>query len=522
MSESEQERRAAPEQELRLLDPKPSTLPRRDEAPTRIMRWMPLGAAVALATVAALAALITTFGGGASALVPVAPARMGELVVSVVETGTLEAARAASYSSRIQGNKAKIIALAPEGKLVEKGDLLILFDATPFEEEIRKSRAQLAQADADLALAAQDEKIQQIRNAEETHAAEEKVAQSRLSLEDLEKGSGRLREVEAAAEVRHAEREVQEAEANYADLEPLLAAGFITRLELERARQQVERAGESLDLARMRHAALDEYGRPLELSRARSEALTSRETLRQTGATARHRLEQRRAAISAARSRIDEAAANLALAQQQLALTEVRTDVPGIVVYRKLFRGSERRKPQVGDQVWANQPLLILPDVSKMLVETQVRETDLHKLMEGQTVRIGVDAFPELRLTGRVKLIGTLAQARQRRRGSKFFNVTVEVNESDPRLRPGMTARVTIEASRHTSVLSVPVDAIFEITDEPHVYVRQGREFEARRVQLGESNEDFIIIRNGLEPGEQVALRDPALPPSDFSRPPDA
>ncbi len=287
-------------------------------------------------------------------------------------------------------------------------------------------------------------------------------------------------------------------------------------------RQEMRMSPASLDLARMRHAALDEYGRPLELSRARSEALTSRETLRQTEATSRHRLEQRRAAIAAAKSRIEEAAANLALAQQQLALTEVRADVPGIVVYRELLRGSERRKPQVGDQVWANQPLLILPDVSTMLVETRVRETDLHKLAEGQEVRIGVDAFPELHLTGRVKLIGTLAQSRASRRGSKFFNVTVEINESDPRLRPGMTARATTETSRYASVLSVPIDAIFEIANEPHVYVRRGRAFEARPVRLGASNEDFIIIEDGLEAGDEVALRDPALPPSDFSQPPGA
>ena len=82
-------------------------------------------------------------------------------------------------------------------------------------------------------------------------------------------------------------------------------------------------------------------------------------------------MEQKRAAIAAAESRIQEAASKLALAQQQLARTEVRADVPGIVVYRDVFFGSEQRKPQVGDQVWANQPLLILPDISKMVVETQ-------------------------------------------------------------------------------------------------------------------------------------------------------
>ena len=104
-------------------------------------------------------------------------------------------------------------------------------------------------------------------------------------------------------------------------------------------------------------------------------------------------------------SRIQEAASKLALAQQQLARTEVRADVSGIVVYRDVFFGSEQRKPQVGDQVWANQPLLILPDISKMVVETRVRETDIHKVEKNQNVGVRIQAYPDLRLTGKVTLV---------------------------------------------------------------------------------------------------------------------
>ena len=110
---------------------------------------------------------------------------------------------------------------------------------------------------------------------------------------------------------------------------------------------------------------------PSRCRRPRPTRPSTRESARQLEAAAAYRLEQKRSAIAAAESRIAEANAKLALAQQQLARTEVRADVPGIVVYKDVFFGSEQRKPQVGDQVWANQPLLILPDISKMVVETQ-------------------------------------------------------------------------------------------------------------------------------------------------------
>ena len=164
-----------------------------------------------------------------------------------------------------------------------------------------------------------------------------------------------------------------------------------------------------------------DFGRPLELSQARAEAALTRESARQLEASAAYRLEQKRAAIASAESRIQEATSKLALAQQQLARTEVRADVPGIVVYRDVFFGSEQRKPQVGDQVWANQPLLILPDISKMVVETKVRETDIHKIEKNQKVSVRVQAYPDLKLTGKVALVGTLAQEEKERRGRQVL-----------------------------------------------------------------------------------------------------
>ena len=77
------------------------------------------------------------------------------------------------------------------------------------------------------------------------------------------------------------------------DLQPLLAEGFITRTELERAEQQRDQAAEELILARRRRDALMNFGRPLELSQARSEAQASQETLRQLESANSYRLAQK-------------------------------------------------------------------------------------------------------------------------------------------------------------------------------------------------------------------------------------
>jgi HlyD family secretion protein len=442
--------------------------------------------------------------------------REGPFVVTIVESGTLQALRSVTYASTIQSNQAKIVALCPEGKLVQKGDLLVLFDSAPFEEEIRRNQAALGQAEADLEKARQDVKLQTIQNQEELASARQKVERSGLELKDVSEGKGKLKEEEVVAAVANAERELEKAKSAHEDLKPLLAEGFITKVELERAEQQVAKAAEELSLAKRRRDSLLNYGRPLELSQARSDALLTKESLRQLESASFSRVEQKKAAVASAESRIQEAAAKLALAQAQLARTEVRADVPGIVVYRNVFFGSEQRKPQVGDQVWANQPLLILPDISKMVVETAVRETDIHKVEQNQKVSVRVEAYPALKLTGKVTLVGTLAQEAKDRRGAKFFGVTVEVNESDARLRPGMTAAVEIQVEERASALYVPLEAVFE-KDGRHVcYVASGRRAREREVALGPSNQDHVVVERGLQRGERVCLRDPGAPPSDF------
>jgi HlyD family secretion protein len=173
----------------------------------------------------------------------------------------------------------------------------------------------------------------------------------------------------------------------------------------------------------------------------------------------------------------------------------------------------------VGDQVWANQPLLILPDISRMVVETRVRETDIHKVERNQDVSVRVDAYPDLRLTGTVTLVGTLAREEKERRGAKFFGVTIQIHESEPRLRPGMTARVEIEVEERASVVFVPLEAVFE-RDARHVVYPAGRRPRPREVVLGPSNADFVVVEKGLAPGERVLLREPGTAMPDFSAQP--
>jgi HlyD family secretion protein len=440
----------------------------------------------------------------------VAAAQKGPFEVKIVEVGTLQALRSVTYSSSIPGSQAKILEIVPEGTQVAVGDLLVKFDREPFAEELERSRAQLAQAEAELVKAQQELKLLSIAAQEELTESKDKLRLSELELQSVIEGKGKLAEAESAAQLAQAERELQKAESSFEDLKPLLAEGFITKLELDRAQQAVDKAKEDLELLRIKHRTYMEYTRPAEVEATRSAVANSKESVRQTERASSYRISQAEAALKLAESKHAELVSRVETESQNLEQCEIRATVAGLVIYKDVFFGSEKRKVQVGDQVWPNQPLIMLPDLSRMVVETQVRETDIYKVEKNQQVAIAVDAYPELELRGGVDYIGTLAQEDEGLRAGKYFTVTILVDEVDQRLRPGMSARVELLVERLANAVYVPLEAVFERGGKHYCYVMNGGSPSAREVLVGPSNENHIVIGTGVEAGELVLLGDPA------------
>jgi RND family efflux transporter MFP subunit len=439
----------------------------------------------------------------------------GPFEVKIVEVGTLQALRSITYSSTIPGSQAKILELVPEGTHVEVGDVLVKFDSEPFAEELERSQAQLAQAEAELVKAREELKLLRINASEELTESRDKVRLAEIELESVVEGKGKLAEAESAAQLSQAKRELEKAESAYEDLKPLLEEGFITKLELDRARQAVDKAREDLELLTIKHSTYMEYTRPAEIESTRAGLANSKEGLRQTERANSYRLAQAEAALRLAESKYAELVSRVETHTQNLQQCEIRATVSGLVIYKEVFFGSEKRKVQVGDQVWPNQPLIMLPDLSRMTVETQVRETDIYKVEKNQKVLVSVDAYPELELSGEVDYIGTLAQETEARRGGKYFTVTILVADADPRLRPGMSARVELLVDRLEDALYVPLEAVFERGGKHYCYVVRRGSAKAREVLVGPSNDNHVVVEAGLEPGDRVLLGDP----SDDGRP---
>ena len=93
--------------------------------------------------------------------------------------------------------------------------------------------------------------------------------------------------------------------------------------------------------------------------------------------------------------------------------------------------------------------------------------------------------------------------------GIKVFDVTVKVDEKDERIRPGLSATVGMIFERRENVLSVPLSAVLARDGGQAVLVGNGRRIEERKVVLGPSNEDRVIVEEGLREGERVIASPP-------------
>ena len=91
-------------------------------------------------------------------------------------------------------------------------------------------------------------------------------------------------------------------------------------------------------------------------------------------------------------------------------------------------------------------------------------------------------------------------------KGGKHFQLDVNLRGTDARLRPGMTARITIVSERVRDALVVPIAALHYDGADPVCYVFDGAALAPRKVGVGRRGDDLVEIVSGLANGERVSL----------------
>ena len=209
--------------------------------------------------------------------------------------------------------------------------------------------------------------------------------------------------------------------------------------------------------------------------------------------------------------KIRQARIDLEKSYRDLAKMRILAPAPGLVVHKEIWKGGQMAKVKVGDTPWRGQALIELPDLSVMMVETTVSEIDISKVEVGQEVEVKLDAYPEPTFHGEVVDVAILASVEEGISEAKVFELLVRIRESDPLLRPGMSASARIIVDRIPDKMWVPIEAIFNHDGEKVVWEAVGSGFKRCAIVLGGRNDNFVIVESGLDEDAEVALVDPSI-----------
>ena len=188
---------------------------------------------------------------------------------------------------------------------------------------------------------------------------------------------------------------------------------------------------------------------------------------------------------------------------------EITAPSSGMVIYRRDRSGSKRRE---GSSINAfDNVVATLPDMSSMLSKTYVNEIDVSKVTSGQKVEILVDAFPEKSYTGTVISVANIGEQLPNA-DAKVFETLIKFNGSDLILKPSMTTGNKIVTQTVNNVIYIPIECVQTGTDSiSFVYLKNGTR---QIVVTGESNENHVIIEQGLKENVLVFLSTPEKPES--------
>lgn len=267
------------------------------------------------------------------------------------------------------------------------------------------------------------------------------------------------------------------------------------KVRIEAARSAADKAARKADVDASVYASL-EYRKLLE---ERDIANLLHETEIARGALVKRVREAQRRELEAEIRRLES---ELEGARQELASFTIRAPRAGMVIV-----GVDRsgQKLDVNDSVNPGMVIVELANPDTLIVQAEVPEYAATRIAVGQPAEVAIDAAGGTTFAGEVVSVASIVRRQSQYSQAMVRDVTVSLPKAAmERLRPGMSARVTIVVDTAQAALAVPEEALQYRDGRPGVVVRGGG---WRPVVLGQASAGLYIVASGLEGGAEVALR---------------
>lgn len=481
----------------------------------------------------------------------------GDVVVEVVETGTIEPVQNVEVKSRVSGRLARL--LVEEGDRVSPGQLLAIIDPQELRIQLEQSSAQLKGAEsaasrarlsvgltkAEVKTALEQAEARYIRakraldtQPELTRAA---IAQAQSNYEnavrahDLLLGTTQPQErIRLQTEVERAAASYENDKRNYERLVGLLEKGYVSKRQVDDARTQMAVSEATLTRARDEYARLEDR-QQIEAKNAAEQVRLAKAALDQAMANANldKNRQQEFAEAAAALERakedfrriaMDQASAAQAAASAQqlrgvvadnqrlLRETEIRSPLSGVVT-RKLVEPGELVSAL--SSFSGGTTIVEIGDLAALQVTLAVNEIDVAKLETGMPATIEVDALPGEKLEGVVHRIAPASQSDPNAQPSTAavvkYRVEVRLKNKHAKIKPGMSAKCVVRVVDRKNVLRLPIEFVgtdkdgsrFVMVQEPGAKGKLPTTKKVK-VKVGVTSATYVEIISGVQKGAKV------------------
>lgn len=390
----------------------------------------------------------------------------GNLDVTVTEKGALESSDNTEIICKVRGQNT-VTWVVENGTQVQPGDELVRLDTLYLEEQIsdRKKFANWTRAGA------------------ESWRANMKLAE--ISIEEYTKGSFVTQKMNLEKDMRLSESNLLTAQSMLEHAQMMHERGYISQLQVDKKAFNVKQAELDVDVKKTQIDALVNYTRKTQL-----------ETL-----TGEFKSAQAQFNASDERARADIMRRDQALEEYEHCI--VIAQKSGMVIYPQADAWKNAPEIAQGVTVHKNQVLLLMPDLTKMQVKVGIHESIIDRVQPGLVAQV---TLPDRKLEGEVIAVASVASPAGWWTGNVVKYETIIKLPASEGLKPGMSAEVKIILSENKDVPTIPVAAVLETEDGYACWVPTPDGPQRRVIVLGDSNDQFIVVEEGLTEGEDVYL----------------
>lgn len=435
-------------------------------------KWLWRGAAaVAIVAVAGFATplLSTSLSSNSTREILTHRLAKSDLAVTVTEEGTLESSSNIEIKCNVKGGST-VIWVIETGTTVKPGDVLVELDTSQIEDNVTQKKISYENALANKIISESD------------------VAVARTSITEYLEGTYKEERSTIEKEIFDAEEAVRNSQLSYESAARLAAKGMVRSLQLEGERFAVESARKELELKKQRLVALEKYTKEKRLQEL-SSALSAAE-----------------ARLAADQSALDLEAQRLEREKEQLVNCTIRSTGAGLVIFPSAAAWKDTPDIEEGATVREQQTLLMIPDLEQMQVKVGIHESKVDRLRIGMPAKVQLQ---DMILEGQVAEIAEVTRPAGWWTGNLVKYDTIIKLKPQPGLKPGMSAIVDVVLADHRDVLTIPVATIVESPEGYLCWVKSPGApdgVQKRVIELGDTNEEFTVVKAGLAEGDEVVL----------------